>query len=140
MNSVRLIGRLTRDPMINRSSLDMSVAHFQIAIERPKKSGESKKVDYPRIVIFGKAADNCKKYLKQGSLVGIEGNLRTGSYTNGEGNIIYTTNVYGIRIKYLDSKEKHIVDTIEEYDDIPESILQGIPEGFQAIEYEDIPD
>ena len=80
MNSVVLIGRLTRDPETRYTSgSQMAVCTFTIAIDRPT-NGDDKKTDYPRITVFGKQAENCQMYLKKGRLVGVQGSLQTGSY------------------------------------------------------------
>ena len=64
MNSVTLIGRLTRDPEVRYTAgTQMAICRFSIAIDRPARSGEEKKTDFPSITIFGKQAENCKKYL-----------------------------------------------------------------------------
>ena len=85
MNSVSLIGRLTRDPEVRYTPSQMAVASFTIAIDRPVRSGEDKKTDFPRITVFGKQAENCEKYLVKGRLVGVQGRIQTGSYQNKDG-------------------------------------------------------
>ena len=107
MNSVVLIGRLTRDPETRyTSATQMAVSTFAIAIDRMVKQGEEKKTDYPRITVFGKQAENCEKFLKKGRLVGIQGRLQTGSYTDKNGNTVYTTDVVADRVEFLEWGEK----------------------------------
>ena len=94
MNSVVLIGRLTRDPETRYTSgSQMAVCTFTIAIDRVTRQGEEKKTDFPRITVFGKQAENCERFLKKGRLVGVQGRLQTGSYTNRDGIKVYTTEV-----------------------------------------------
>ena len=94
MNSVVLIGRLTRDPELRYTSgSQMAVATFTIAIDRPVRAGGEKQTDFPRVTVFGKQAENCEKYLAKGRLVGVQGRLQTGSYTNRDGVKVYTTDV-----------------------------------------------
>ena len=67
MNSVVLIGRLTRDPEVRyTANTQMAVATFTIAIDRPVRAGGEKQTDFPRITVFGKQAENCEKYLFKG--------------------------------------------------------------------------
>lgn len=103
MNSVELIGRLTRDPEVRYTSgSNMAVATFTIAIDRPTKAGEDKQTDFPRITVFGKQAETCEKYLKQGRMVAIQGRIQTGSYTNKNGDTVYTTDVVANRVEFID--------------------------------------
>lgn len=100
MNNVVLIGRLTKDvePKVTQSGL--SVASFNVAINRVNKEG----ADFPRCKAFGKIAENMQRYCGQGSLVCVEGRLETGSYTGQDGKTVYTTEVIANRVEFLDRK------------------------------------
>ena len=100
MNSVILIGRLTKDPEI-RWAGEMAIATFTVAIDRPTKRGEEKKTDFPRVTVFGKQAENCNKYLKKGSMVAVDGRIQTGSYDGKDGKKVYTTDVVANRVEFL---------------------------------------
>ena len=103
MNSVVLIGRLTRDPETRYTSgSQMAVCSFTIAIDRVTRQGEETKTDFPRITVFGKQAENCERFLKKGRLVGVQGRLQTGSYTNKDGATVYTTDVVADRVEFLE--------------------------------------
>jgi single-strand DNA-binding protein len=103
MNSVQLIGRLTRDPEVRyTANTQMAVATFTIAIDRPVRAGEEKKADFPRITVFGKQAETCEKYLQKGRKVAIEGRIQTGSYQNKNGDTVYTTDVVANRVEFLE--------------------------------------
>ena len=102
MNSVSLIGRLTRDPEVRYTNEQMAIATFSIAIDRPPRRDGTKETDFPRITVFGKTAENCQRYLVKGRLVGIEGRLQTGSYTNKNGDKVYTTDVVANRVEFLE--------------------------------------
>lgn len=104
MNSVQLIGRLTRDPEVRYTASQMAVATFTIAINRPVKSGEEQKADFPRITVFGRQAENCEKYLNKGNRVAIEGRIQTESYQNKNGDTVYTTDVVASRVEFLESR------------------------------------
>ena len=88
MNDVNLIGRLTRDPAVRYTNDGLAVASFTIAIDRVSSKDET---DFPRITVFGKQAELCERYIHKGSQVGIHGRITTGSYTNRDGQKVYTT-------------------------------------------------
>ena len=103
MNSVVLIGRLTRDPEVRyTASTQMAVATFTVAIDRPVRAGGEKQTDFPRVTVFGKQDYNCDKYLVMGSLVGVQGRIQTGSYQNKDGVTVYTTDVIADRVEFLE--------------------------------------
>lgn len=127
MNSVALIGRLTKDPDVRYISENQTtVASFTLAIDRPVRAGQEKKADFPRITIFGKQAENCEKYLAKGRLVGVQGRIQTGSYTNRDGVTVYTTDVVADRVEFLEWGDG-------------EQRSDGTPSGFTEINKEDIP-
>ena len=98
MNHVSLIGRLTRDPEI-RYSGDLAIARFSLAIDRPPKRDGTKETDFPNIVVFGRQAENCEKYLHKGRMAAVEGRI---SYTNRDGVKVYTTEVVAQRVEFID--------------------------------------
>lgn len=103
MNEVILIGRLTKDPQIRYTSGNqMAVATFTLAVDRPVKQGEEKKADFPRVVVFGKQAENCGRYLKKGLKTAVSGRIQTGSYQNQNGETVYTTDVVANRVEFLE--------------------------------------
>ena len=131
MNSVVLIGRLTRDPEVRYiPDNQMAVATFTLAINRPAKKGEEKKADFPRITVFGRQAENCERYLAKGRLVGIQGRIQTGSYTNKDGQTVYTTDVVADRVEFLEWGDKTQQTAGRDMD---------IPEGFGPLQDDDIP-
>lgn len=105
MNSVALVGRLTRDPNVRYSQSGMAVARFTLAVDRPKKDGVSS-ADFPAIVCFGKTAEMAEKYLYKGRLIAVTGRITTGSYTDKDGKKVYTTEVAADRFDFLDFKEE----------------------------------
>jgi len=133
MNSVVLIGRLTRDPELRYvSESQMAVASFSIAIDRIQKSGKEKQTDFPRITVFGAQAENCQKYLTKGRLVGVQGRIQTGSYKNKDGSTVYTTDVVAERVEFLEWGDKGGAPAQAK----PQA---DIPEGFSALEDDDVP-
>ena len=102
MNSVAVIGRLTRDPEIRYTGDQMAIATFSIAIDRPPRRDGTRETDFPRITVFGRQAENCEKYLKKGRMVGVTGRIQTGSYTNKNGDKVYTTDIVADRVEFLE--------------------------------------
>lgn len=132
MNSVVLIGRLTKDPEVKYiSNNQMAVATFTVAIDRPVKQGAEKKTDFPRVTAFGRQAENCERYLAKGRLVGVQGRIQTESYTNKDGATVYTTDVVADRVEFLEWGDK------EQGGSNPPA--ESVPEGFQAVSADDIP-
>ena len=141
MNNVVLIGRLTRDPEIRYiPESQMAVATFTLAIDRPARSGQEKKTDFPRITCFGKQAENCERYLAKGRLVGIQGRIQTGSYTNKDGQTVYTTDVVADRVEFLEWGDKNGQNANQgNPQNNPQGNPQGVPEGFRAVDDSDVP-
>ena len=138
MNSVVLIGRLTRDPELRYAANQTAVATFTIAIDRPVRAGGEKQTDFPRITVFGKQAENCDKFLVKGRLVGVQGRLQTGSYTNKDGATVYTTDVVADRVEFLEWGDRP-QGGAQSSASAPQEIKQDVaPAGFSAID-EDIP-
>ena len=107
MNSVILIGRLTKDPEVRYAGQSQTaIATFTVAIDRPAKQGEEKKADFPRVTVFGRQAENCERFLKKGRMVGIQGRIQTGSYQDKDGKTVYTTDVIADRVEFLEWGER----------------------------------
>lgn len=119
MNNVTLIGRTTREIELRYTTSQTAVARFSLAVERPVKDGE-KKADFPNIIVFGKQAENCEKYLAKGRKVAVQGRLQTGSYEDKDGKRVYTTDVIAERVEFLEWKdaESHSEKQVEEQESI----------------------
>ena len=107
MNRAILIGRLTRDPEVRYSQGENStaVARFTLAVDRRfKRAGESQEADFIGCVAFGKQAEFVEKYFKQGMKMVLSGRIQTGSYTNKDGQKVYTTDVVADDIEFAESK------------------------------------
>ncbi|MCQ2554138.1 MAG: single-stranded DNA-binding protein [Clostridia bacterium] len=135
MNSVNLIGRLTRDPELRYTAgTQMAVCNLTLAIDRPVAAGAERKTDFPRVIVYGKQAENCEKYLKKGRLVAVEGRIQTGSYTNKDNQTVYTTDVVANRVEFLEWGDR---DQSSQQASRPVS-NDPVPSAFSSIE-EDIP-
>lgn len=139
MNSVVLIGRLTRDPEIRYTAgSQIAVATFNVAIDRPVKAGAEKQTDFPRVTVFGRQAENCEKYLAKGRMVGIHGRIQTGSYADKDGVMHYTTDVVADRVEFLEWGDRRPSES-ERAAAAPLAADQSYaPEGFAALDC-DIP-
>lgn len=101
MNSVQLVGRLTRDPEVRYSDQGSSVARFTIAVDRRFKQNEA---DFISCVAFSKTAEFLEKYFRKGQRIGLIGRIQTGSYTGQDGKKVYTTDVVAENIEFVESK------------------------------------
>lgn len=107
MNSVSLIGRITKDPEVKYTSSQMAVARFTLAINRPIKDKDGNtQADFPSIIAFGKTAENMERYVSKGMLIGVTGRIQTGSYEK-DGKTVYTTDVVADRVEFLSQKAQN---------------------------------
>lgn len=107
MNKVILMGRLTREPEVRYSSGESqtAVARYTLAVDRRfKRQDDEQTADFINCVVFGRGAEFAEKYLRQGIKVVVEGRIQTGSYTNREGQKIYTTDVVVESQEFAESK------------------------------------
>lgn len=107
MNKTLLIGRLTRDPDIRYSQGEqsMTIARFSLAVDRRfKRDGDNQSTDFISCVAFGKTAEFIEKYVFKGTKIAVEGRIQTGSYTNNDGNKVYTTDVVVEQVEFAGSK------------------------------------
>ena len=107
MNKVILMGRLTRDPEVRYSAGDnsMAIARYTLAVDRRFKRDGEATADFIGCVAFGRSAEFAEKYLKQGTKIAITGRIQTGSYTNKDGNKVYTTEVVVEEQEFAESKK-----------------------------------
>ena len=108
MNKVILMGRLTRDPSIKEG--EMAVARYTLAVDRRGKKEDGKPTaDFISCVAFGKSADFVQNYLHQGMKVAVCGHIQTGSYTNKDGQKVYTTDVIVDEHEFCEKREAGIL-------------------------------
>ena len=106
MNKVVLVGRLTRDPEVRYSQGDSAtaVARYTVAVDRRFKRDNEPTADFIPCVVFGRSAEFAEKYFRQGMRVLVSGRIQTGSYTNKEGQRVYTTDIIVDDQEFADSK------------------------------------
>ena len=115
MNKVIIIGRFTRDPEIKYSTGEnaTATARFSLAVNRRFKNKEGNyDADFINCVAFGKTAEFIEKYFTKGMAIGITGRIQTGSYTNKEGQKVYTTDVVVEETEFVESKNKGTSDNV----------------------------
>jgi single-strand DNA-binding protein len=106
MNKVILMGRLTRDPDVRYSTGEnpLAIARYTLVVDRRfHKDGEAT-ADFISCVVFGRAAEFAEKYFRQGLKITISGRIQTGSYTNREGQKVYTTEIVVEEQEFAESK------------------------------------
>ncbi|MBP2027423.1 single-strand DNA-binding protein [Acetoanaerobium pronyense] len=136
MNSIILIGRLTKDPELRFTSAGKAVCNFDLAVDRPfiGKDGQ-KQTDFFKIQVWGKSAENCANYLVKGRLVAIKGYLQNRSYENAEGQKRYVTEIVAENVQFLeygDKKESSNNNNTFEPTGLNE-------EGFRALDDDGVP-
>lgn len=106
MNSVNLIGRITKDIEVRYTSGNdpLAVVRFSVAIDRGKdKNGNDRGADFPNIIAFGRTAENIGKYFAKGDKIGITGHIQTGSYEK-DGRKVYTTDIVCDRFDFCNGQ------------------------------------
>ena len=106
MNKVILIGRLTRDPEVRYSQGESqtAISRFTLAVDRRFKRDGEATADFISCVAFGRQAEFVERYLHQGTKIVAEGRIQTGSYTNKDGQKVYTTDVMIEILEFAESK------------------------------------
>ena len=108
MNKVILMGRLTRDPEIRYSQGEqsMAIARYTVAVDRrfQRNNSDGQTADFIPCVAFGRSGEFAEKYFHKGIKVVVEGRIQTGSYTNKEGQKVYTTEVIVENQEFAESK------------------------------------
>lgn len=127
-NLVVLIGRTTKDPDLRYSQNGTAITRFTLAVDRPVKSGEEKKADFPQIICFGKTAEFVANYIVKGQKIAVQGRLQTGSYQKNDGTTVYTTDVIADRVEpceYRRTEETN--NNASEWDSLGEEINVDLP-------------
>ena len=140
MNKVILMGRLTRDPDIRYSQgqngEQMCIARYTLAVDRRFKrnqDGNDQTADFIGCVAFGKQGEFAEKYFHQGTKIAITGRIQTGSYTNKEGQKVYTTDVVVEEQEFAESKNSagNHDNSSQSYQQL--SSAETTPDGFMKI-------
>ena len=127
MNKVILMGRLTKDPDVRYTQGDnrTEIARYTLAVDRRfvrREQQDAQTADFIGIVAFGKAGEFAEKYLKKGTKIIVTGRIQTGSYTNKDGQKVYTTDIVAEDQEFAESKGQSGSSTAGNngFEDIPE--------------------
>ena len=104
INRVVMVGRMTRDPELRRTGSGTAVTSFTLALNRNYNSADGQQADYIPCVVWNKAAENVAQYCGKGSLVGVEGRLRSRSYDNAQGQRVFVVEVQCDSVQFLETK------------------------------------
>ena len=133
MNKTVLMGRLTADPQVRYSQGDnaTAVARYTLAVNRKFKKDGEPTADFISCVVFGRSAEFTEKYFRKGMQVAISGRIQTGSYTNKDGNKVYTTDVVVEEQEFAESKAASQQNQNNASDSVPSSDdFMNIPDGI----------
>lgn len=104
MNSVILMGRLTKDPDVRTSQNGVTSARFTLAVDRHSKT-DPNAADFPSCVAFGKTAEVVRDYLKKGTKIAVQGRIQTSSFKDEEGKDVYRTDVVVLGVEFCERKQ-----------------------------------
>jgi single-strand DNA-binding protein len=110
LNKVMLIGRLGRDPEERTTANGRQVSSFSLATDAYRGANTEKATEWHQIVVFGKIAEQCNRYLHKGRLVCVEGHLQTRTWEQNPGDKKYFTEVVASRVTFLDSAGRSETD------------------------------
>ena len=133
MNLVVLMGRLTRDPEIRytQGPEPLAIARYTLAVDRRKGQGQEASADFINCVAFGPKAEFTEKYFHKGTKIAIKGHIQTGSYTDKNGNKVYTTDIVIDEHEFAESKGTGNTPAAgpSEYQDAGDGFM-NIPDGI----------
>lgn len=105
LNVVALVGRLTRNPQLKRTTQGEAVTSFTLAVNRNYSKDGQQQADFINCIVWRKLAENVERYCSKGSLVGVEGRIQTRSYENNQGQRIYVTEIVCDSVQFLETKK-----------------------------------
>ena len=133
MNKVIIMGRLVRDPEVHYTQGEnpTAIARYTLAVDRRVKKEGEQSADFIGVVAFGKAAEFIEKYCHKGVKLLVAGRIQTGSYTNRDGNKVYTTDVIAEEQEFCESKKSTEEDApktdADGFMNVPESDMEDLP-------------
>ncbi len=106
MNKCILVGNLTKDPELTTTSNGVAICRFAIAVSRKYANAEGEReTDFLNIVVWRNLGENCHKFLKKGSKVGIVGNIQSRSYDAADGSKRYVTEIVAEEVEFLSTRQ-----------------------------------
>jgi single-strand DNA-binding protein len=130
MNKCILVGNLTKDPELTTTSNGVAVCRFAIAVSRRYANADGEReTDFLNIVVWRSLGENCHKFLKKGSKVGVVGNIQSRSYDAQDGSKRYVTEIVAEEVEFLSTKQS---------DDQPKSASEEVAK-LQPIDDDGLP-
>jgi len=133
MNKVILMGRLTRDPEVRYSNSGTAIVNYTLAVDRTYKRDNEPSADFLKCIGFGQTAEFAEKYFHKGIKIAVTGRIQTGSYTNREGQKVYTTDIVVESQEFAESKSASSASTqptpapSDGFMNIPDDIDEELP-------------
>lgn len=119
MNKCILIGNLTKDPELTTTTNGVAVCRFTIAVSRRYSNADGEReTDFLNIVVWRSLGENCHKFLKKGSKVGVVGNIQNRSYDATDGSKRYITEIVAEEVEFLSTKSSDEVTTKAPSEDV----------------------
>lgn len=156
MNSVILIGRLTKDPELSYTPNTQTAAcRITLAVDRPKRNGDAqgndyvRSADFIRVTVWGRQAETCDRYLSKGRQIAVMGRIQTGSYKNRNGETVYTTDVVAERVEFLGGNQQQSQPQVntDEVQRQADELLRPRPQQYTQMQmesqfngFDDLPD
>ena len=121
LNSVTLVGRLTKDPELRYTQSNQAVATFSLAVNRRfKNQNGEREVDFINCVIWRQQAENLANWGKKGNLIGITGSIQTRNYENQQGQRVYVTEVVADSFQLLEFNKQNNQGQSQSYNQQPD--------------------
>ncbi|WP_172369593.1 single-stranded DNA-binding protein [Sporosarcina jiandibaonis] len=112
INSVVLVGRLTKDPELKYTQGGVAVCRFTLAVNRPFKNAQGEnEADFVNCVTWRKQAENTANFLRKGSLTGLEGRIQTSNFEGKDGNRVFMTEIVADSVQFLEPKNNNSNNT-----------------------------
>lgn len=138
MNSVHLIGNLTRDPELRTTQSGIACCTFSIAVSRPRTRDGLQEADFIPIVTWRNTAENCAKYLAKGRKVAVTGEIRTRNYEK-DGHKVYVTEVLANSVEFLTPRnQQDSADFVADVTDVTGS-QRANSQNFVEVDDDDLP-
>ena len=119
MNTVALVGRLTKNPIVTYGNGGTSITKFTLAVDRQFKKEGQPTADFLNIVVFGTRGEFVEKWFHQGDPIAITGRIQTGNYTKSDGTKVYTTDIIADSADFVPGKPQNRQDAQ------PEEVNEG---------------
>jgi len=129
MNQVMLMGRLGADPILRSTKAGLPVTHFNLATSNTASEPDKKQTTWHRIVVWGKQAQSCERFLKKGSTVLIRGRIHNSTYETSDGQTRHSSEINASYVNFIKpvwAAKSEDLETTSESSDESESVIEDI--------------